>query len=166
MRNPKWARYWPDKVVVRIATIGHLGSWKAPGTWGSAMGLIFYATVIYPMSEFAAALFLIACSYFALGVCGEAEKRLKKVDPGEVILDEFVAMPICLLGLKSYMGQEYSALVLLTAFALFRFLDILKPLGIRRLQRYHGGFGVMADDVAAALIVCVALNLGVRLVVG
>lgn len=165
IRNPRWARYWPSNLVVRIATIGSLGRWKAPGTWGSVMGLIFYVTVIYPMSEFYGALLLAACCYFALGICGEAEKRLRKVDPGEIILDEFVAMPICLLGLKDYIGQSYSALVLLAAFVLFRILDILKPFGIKKLQRYHGGFGVVADDIAAALGVCLVLNVAVRLIV-
>ena len=109
---------------------------------------------------------LTAACYFAIGVCGEAEKRLKKVDPGMIILDEFVAMPICLLGLSGYMGQSYSALVLLAAFLLFRLFDILKPFGIKRLQRYHGGFGVVIDDVAAALMVCAIMNIGTRLILG
>ncbi len=166
MKNPRWARFWPEKVVVNLATIGSLGQLKAPGTWGSVMGVIFYVVFIAHLSDFAAALFLAAASYFAIGVCGEAEKRLKKVDPGEIILDEFVAMPMCLLGLSGYNAHPKYFLILLAAFLLFRFFDILKPLGIKKLQRYHGGFGVVVDDIAAALIVAVIMNVGVRYFLG
>lgn len=166
IKNPRWARYWPTRVVVNLATIGGLGSLKAPGTWGTLMGLVFYGSFIAHLSDFMGAIVLGAASYFAIGVCGEAERRLKKVDPGEIILDEFVSMPICLLGLSSYMGRSETWIIVLAAFALFRFFDILKPLGIRRLQRYHGGFGVVADDVAAGIVVCVIMNVGVRLWLG
>ena len=166
IRNPQWARYWPDRVVVNLATIGGLGSLRAPGTWGSFMGVVFYAAVIYHLALWIQALALVVACYVAIGVCGEAEKRLKKVDPGEIVLDEFVAMPICLLGMSSYMGHGYSALILLVGFALFRLFDIVKPFGIKRLQRYHGGFGVVADDVAAGLVVCVIMNVGTRLIFG
>lgn len=166
LKNPRWARYWSSRVVVNIATIGGMGSLKAPGTWGSAMGLIFYACIVVHMSDFAAALFLACAGYFAIGICGEAEKRLKKVDPGEIILDEFVSMPICLVGLNTFMGQSYSAIILLAAFILFRIFDIVKPFGIKKLQRYHGGFGVVADDIAAGIAVAVILNIGVRIWVG
>lgn len=164
IRNPRWARFWPDATVVRLATIGSLGSLKAPGTWGSLAGLLFYIAFIAHMSLVVGALFLAVCCYLAIGICGEAEKRLKKVDPGEIVLDEFVAMPICLLGMGPYFGQSYFWAILLAAFALFRLFDIWKPFGIRSLQRYYGGFGVVADDIAAALVVCGIMNIGVRLV--
>ena len=49
------------------------------------------------------------------------------------------------------------------AFCIFRFFDILKPLGINRIQRLPGGLGVVADDVAAALATCVVLNVIARI---
>ncbi|MDQ8185565.1 phosphatidylglycerophosphatase A [Pelagicoccus sp. SDUM812002] len=166
IKNPRWARFWPDRAVVNLATIGSLGQFKAPGTWGSAMGIVFYVVFVAHLSDFAAVLFLAAASYFAIGVCGEAEKRLKKVDPGEIILDEFVAMPICFLGLSGVNYHPHYFLILLAGFLLFRFFDILKPLGIKKLQRYHGGFGVVADDVAAGLVVAVIMNVGVHFWLG
>ncbi|MBK1879819.1 phosphatidylglycerophosphatase A family protein [Pelagicoccus mobilis] len=162
IKNPRWARYWPNKVVVNLATIGSLGQFKAPGTWGSLMGLVFYVAFISHLTDFAAALLLAVLSYVSIGICGEAEKRLQKVDPGEIILDEFVAMPICFIGLSAYGSHPMFFWIVAAGFALFRFFDIVKPLGIKKLQRYHGGFGVVADDVAAALIVAVILNVGVR----
>lgn len=165
MKNPRWARYWPDHVVTRIATIGSVGYLKAPGTWGSAVGVLLYVVVFNGISPFWELVLLAALFYFSVGICGEAEKRLKKVDPGEVIFDEIAAMPLCYFGLESYMGQSYTWMILLAGFGLFRFFDILKPLGIKKLQRYYGGFGVTIDDFAAAAVVAVILNVAVRLLV-
>ncbi len=165
IRNPQWPKYWPTHIVVRLATLGSLGKLKAPGTWGSLAGLLLYVVVYHQISLFSGVLLALASCYVAIGICGEAEKRLKKVDPGEVIFDEFIAMPFCLFGLKPYLGQHYSFFVILAAFALFRVFDILKPFGIKRLQRYYGGFGVVIDDVAAALATCLLMNVGMRIIV-
>lgn len=54
-------------------------------------------------------------------------------------------------------------MTLLAGFALFRFFDIAKPWGIARLQRLPGGWGVVVDDLAAALATCATLHLGVWL---
>jgi len=44
------------------------------------------------------------------------------------------------------------------AFAMFRFFDIKKPFGIKKLQLINGGVGIVADDVAAGVLVCAILN--------
>ena len=41
-KQPLWIKALPSSVVVNVATLGPLGSLKAPGTWGSAAGLAFY----------------------------------------------------------------------------------------------------------------------------
>ena len=164
IRNPRWPKYWPTHIVVRLATLGSLGKLKAPGTWGSLAGLLLYVLVFHHLTLFGSVLLALACCYVAIGICGEAEKRLNKVDPGEVIFDEFIAMPVCLFGLKPYLGHSYSFLVILAAFLLFRVFDIFKPLGIKRLQRYYGGFGVVIDDVAAALLTCLLMNVGMQFI--
>jgi phosphatidylglycerophosphatase A len=99
--------------------------------------------------------------YFAVALCGEAEFRLGRKDPGEVILDEFVVMPLCYLGFHfpDIAGAVPKIVVLLGGFAFFRLFDILKPFGIRRLQDLPGGWGVVIDDVAAALAACASLHL-------
>ncbi len=163
MRNPRWARYWTTNTVLRAATLGSLGNFKAPGTWGSATGVLFYLVIFYPTSDFMGAFLMLASCYFAVGICGEAEKRLKKVDPGEIIIDEVVAMPICFIGLKPFIADGHGAIVLIGGFLVFRVFDILKPFGIKKLQRYYGGFGVVIDDVVAGLATCAAMNVALRL---
>jgi phosphatidylglycerophosphatase A len=76
-----------------------------------------------------------------------------------VILDEFIAMPLCFLGWRALPAVLPTWAVLLAGFALFRLFDIWKPLGIRRLQALPGGWGVVADDLVAALAACATLHI-------
>ena len=162
LTQPKWPAVLPTKLVVGIATLGPVGmKLPAPGTWGSVAGLLYFLVFFrYARWEVIFAWAVIA-GYVAVAFCGEAEKRMGRKDPGQVILDEFIVMPLV------FMGWRFGALgfcsdwtVLLAGFALFRFYDILKPLGISRLQDWPGGWGVVVDDVAAALAACVTLHLG------
>jgi len=166
LASPSWTHRWPTGLVVALATLGPVGQrLPAPGTWGSAAGLLWVVAAFWwPRLGLACTLALaLASGYVAVAVCGEAETRLGKKDPGEIILDEFVAMPLCFLGWPALVGPLPVWAVLLAGFALFRLFDIAKPLGIARLQNLPGGWGVVIDDTAAALAACVTLHLAVRL---
>ncbi len=158
--QPAWTRPLPSGLVVATATLGPLGSrLPAPGTWGSAAGLLWFLVVF---ARLPALWFIPLCLlslYFAVAFCGEAELRLRQSDPGKIILDEVVALPLCFLDWPGLLRVMPHWAVLLAGFALFRFFDILKPLGISRLQRLPGGWGVVADDAAAALATCACLHL-------
>jgi phosphatidylglycerophosphatase A len=164
LEQPAWPRSLPTLLVVALATLGPVGrKLPAPGTWGSLAGLLYF-TVFFQRLNFAEN--LVASAAGALvGVifCGEAEIRLRKKDPGEVILDEFVAIPLCFLGWHALTLAAPAWAVLLSGFALFRFYDIAKPLGIRRLQKLPGGWGVVIDDTVAALATCGTLHVGMWL---
>jgi phosphatidylglycerophosphatase A len=102
----------------------------------------------------------VALSYVAVGLTGEASRRLGRSDPGEVNLDEFIVMPLVFLGWQAGPPAAWPAWAVLgLGFGLFRLFDILKPLGIARLQRWPGGWGIVADDFAAALAACACLHL-------
>ena len=47
---------------------------------------------------------------------------------------------------------------LLAAFILFRFFDILKPFGIRSMEKVHGGWGVMLDDILSGIYAGITLH--------
>jgi phosphatidylglycerophosphatase A len=108
-------------------------------------------------------LFSLIAIWFAVGICGEAEFRLGKRDPGEIVLDEFVVMPLCFIGWPTIAavlpGWAAPWLIYIAAFGLFRLFDITKPLGITKLQDLPGGWGVVFDDVAAALAACATLHI-------
>jgi phosphatidylglycerophosphatase A len=162
--QPLWPRALATRTVVNCATLGALGrKLPAPGTWGSLAGVLYFTVFFYRASAIGTLIATAIVGYIAVALCGEAEIRLGKKDPGEVILDEFVVMPLCFLGWASIVRVWPAWAVLLGGFALFRFYDILKPLGIRRLQVLPGGWGVVLDDVAAALAACATLHVGVWL---
>ncbi len=160
-----WARLLPSRLVVGVARLGPLGRrLPAPGTWGSLAGLLYYLVFFAPMRGFVGPVALgLAGLYLAVCFCGEAEVRLGRRDPGEIILDEFTAMPLCFIGWPYLIPAAPAWAILLGGFAFFRLFDIWKPLGIRRLQSLPGGWGVVADDVAAALAACGALHVSLAL---
>ncbi len=155
-----WTRFLPTKLVVSLATLGPVGKrLPAPGTWGSVAGLLYFTVFFAHLGIFPYLFFCAIACYLAVCLCGEAELRLGLRDPGKIILDEFVAMPLCFLDWQALTPVAPAWAVFLAGFALFRFYDILKPLGISRLQNLPGGWGVVADDLAAALASCASLHL-------
>ncbi|MES2694034.1 MAG: phosphatidylglycerophosphatase A [Verrucomicrobiota bacterium] len=162
LTQPAWPRVLPTKFVVACATLGPLGQrLPAPGTWGSAVGVGLFAVFLPHASIGAVLMVSVIAAYLAVGICGEAEVRLREKDPGKVILDEIIAMPLCFLGWRTLLHAAPPWALLVSGFLLFRFFDIVKPLGIKRLQTLPGGWGVVIDDVAAALVACATLHVGV-----
>lgn len=159
--QPDWPRRLPAKFVTAAATLGPLGTrLPAPGTWGSLAGLLYVLMFFRHLTALETFAVCLTMSYLAVGITGEAARRLGKTDPGEVILDEFVVMPLVFLGWRFGPGGVWPEWAgLLAGFALFRFYDILKPLGIRRLQAWPEGWGIVVDDFVAALAACGTLHL-------
>ena len=164
LARPEWPRRLATPTVLALARVGPCGRARhAPGTWGSVAGTLYFALLVAglrPLHTWEILLVTAAAFPLAVAICGEAEARLGKRDPGEVVLDEFIVIPLCFLGwsrLAASGPPEWA--LLLAGFALFRLFDILKPLGIARLQELPGGWGVVLDDVAAALATCGALHL-------
>ena len=149
--------------VLACARLGPLGSLPAPGTWGSAAGVAFYALLFHGYNSAGRwetfALLALVSAAFATLVCHLAELFLKKKDPGEVILDEFVAMPLVFVGFGGVLRTAPHVWAwYLAGFLLFRLFDITKPLGIDALQRVGGGFGIVVDDLLAAVYACASLH--------
>ncbi len=159
MRKHLWVKLLPDSVVINAATLGPVGNWSlAPGTLGSLAGLIWFSMAYWNLNYLATLLFALFCTYLAIQLCWEAENRLEMRDPPRLVLDEFVVIPFCFMGMQHLLHSGIGWLALLLGFGFFRFYDIWKPLGIRRLQDLPGGIGVVADDVAAAVATCITLH--------
>ena len=164
LTQPTWTRRWPSALVVNLATLGPVGRrLPAPGTWGSLVGVGYFWFGFAGLSATWTVMLSALAAYVAVAICGEAEIRLRRQDPGDVVLDECVAIPWCFLGWPALVAVVPVWVALLAGFALFRFFDIAKPWGIASLQRLPGGWGVVVDDLAAALATCATLHLGVWL---
>ena len=124
----------------------------APGTAGAIMGILilFGWQSITPTGYFQDHSFiplLIMVVIFTLVgvfVTDQVEKDWGP-DPSRVVIDEIVGVWIAVL----WVPDTWTNWIL--GFVLFRFFDIAKPLGIRRLEKIKGGWGVMLDDVLAGV---------------
>lgn len=135
-----------------LATVGGLGRAPlAPGTAGSLAGLALYWAAWRAGSWVP---FLVFAVVFAAGfwAAGSFEQASGRKDPPEVVVDELAGQLLCLL------GWEPTLAVMGVALVVFRALDIAKPW--RGLESLPGGWGMMADDLAAGAVGWAALALG------
>ncbi|HYM23277.1 MAG TPA: phosphatidylglycerophosphatase A [Vicinamibacterales bacterium] len=144
------------RVAIAIATslgVGYIP--VAPGTFGSAAGLLLWA--VLPSSAVVQSVAIVVL--FAAGSWSGtiAERHFGRTDPGQVVIDEVMGMLITLFLVP------VNGIGAVVAFLLFRAADIVKPYPANRLERLHGGLGVMADDGMAAVYANLALRLGVWL---
>jgi phosphatidylglycerophosphatase A len=145
------------RLAVFLATAGYAGYCPiAPGTVGSAVGLVVYAAIrwgqspVLPIVEL-----LVILSLFAAGVWAStaAERYFGGIDPGPIVVDEVVGMLMTLAFIPVGLSGA------LAGFVLFRIFDVIKPFPARRFEALHGGLGVMADDAMAAIYANVSLRL-------
>lgn len=125
---------------------------KAPGTFGSLVGLPLFwliAAFSFPIQlAMITALFIIGI-YF----CDVTGKALGVVDHGGIVWDEIVAMMLVL----TFAPMQWQWW--LVAFLLFRLFDIWKPYPIRQCDaKLKNGFGVMFDDLLAAIYAIISLK--------
>ena len=141
------------RFAVFLATVGYCGYFPiAPGTVGSAAGLVLYLVVWWaqsPLVEVSLILGLFASGVWAGTI---AERYFGGIDPGPIVLDEVVGMLVTLAFIP------VGAWGAVAGFVLFRVFDVLKPFPARRLESLHGGLGVMADDAMAAIYANLSLR--------
>ncbi len=130
----------------------------APGTVGSAIAII----AIWLLPEFPWwGLLAVASVGFFLGVWASQQAEEKwGHDAGRINWDEAIGMLISVTALpKTWIAY-------LTAFLLFRLLDIVKPFPANVSQKLPGGWGVMMDDMIAAVYCNLALQMVFRMIIG
>lgn len=170
---PLWA-----KLIATGFGVGYLK--PAPGTWGSLAAALILAAIFRPWSPEGGWVIysawrnplivglLLSGVYTALGV--PAATRFARasgiLDPSRVVIDEFAGQTLAYTGLISWALFDWRAWG--AGFLLFRLFDIWKPWPIRKLEHFPGGWGIMADDLAAGALaaICLALLLRFHLLPG
>lgn len=162
-----------NRVAYHVATVLGLGDrLPAPGTTAGSLPAtlgwwLAMVVLVDPVSRLAATVagtvVVVLVGIWAAGV--ESERR-GAVDPGPVVIDEVAGQWLALL--PALLLLEHPTPVSLgvsaaAGFVLFRLFDVAKPWPVRRLERLPGGFGIVADDLAAgvlaALVLAVALSM-------
>lgn len=144
-----------------IATLGGIGCVPLmPGTAGAFVGCgVWVLTTLLPGSLWWQLGMIAVLVSLGVWVTGRAERELGVVDAREIVIDEAAGAVLVFLGLSARLVTFAVGMIA------FRFFDIVKPFPISRLQRLPGGWGIVADDVAAALVSTVIVR-GVLLLLG
>jgi len=124
----------------------------APGTLASFITVIIYKYALHKLIwPYVLILFLLT---YILGVITSSKyTSLTNIDdPGEVVIDEVLGQLVALFMLKP------SWLLILSAFLLFRFFDIIKPFYIKRAEKFSRGWGIMLDDIIAGIYTNILIN--------
>ena len=154
-----------DLLSIMVTTFFGSGmSPKAPGTMGSLAATV----AVYPMAILAKNyldgtlyryFFFIAAIIVFFGAIHFVNKAMKDTgteDPSWSVIDEVCGIfmtfafinPVFITNMGSV---AFTIPLLLIGFGLFRFFDILKPLGIHRFEKFPGAWGVMADDLLGGI---------------
>jgi phosphatidylglycerophosphatase A len=153
-----------DWAAIVIATAFGAGfSPKAPGTAGSIVGVIIYLLIeaMHAGAYYPHVILLL----FVVGIWASSRvEHLWGHDAQRIVIDEVVGQMIT-FGIAAGRYQ-LSAFYIILGFGLFRLFGITKPFPIRRLERFKGGLGVVADDVGAGLYALAVLTLIRHLFVG
>jgi len=128
-----------------IATVFRVGYFPlAPGSWASLFALAAW----YILPELSSVVYLaVLGGLLILGILTSRNysAHTERVDPSEVVIDEWLGMWIALFAIPKVLTW------MTVSFLLFRFFDVTKITPVRNMERMHGGWGIMMDDVAAGL---------------
>ncbi|MDQ3022255.1 MAG: phosphatidylglycerophosphatase A [Bacteroidota bacterium] len=119
------------------------------GTIGSLASLIiFFFDIFYNPVVL---LILILLTFF-IGIY-TSERMIKRYgdDPSVIVIDEAVGMWLTILIFISFPGTDLSWFYILVCFLSFRIFDILKLQPARYYDNLKTAYGIMMDDIIAAV---------------
>jgi phosphatidylglycerophosphatase A len=132
----------------------------APGTAGSLAILIVY-WICPEISALQLIMIIIGLTVLGIYTAAITEKEMKKKlgsdkgnDPGIIVIDEIIGMLIALLFIPK------TTFFLIIVFILFRIFDIAKPYPARKMEKLHGGWGIVLDDVVAGIYANIVIQIG------
>ncbi len=140
-----------NRFIATAAGIGYLP--LAPGTWAAVVTAIIWFLLSQsfpqlPVWQTPVIIFIIAAGIYSSGkLITEKDK-----DPGYIVIDEVAGMLITLLFVPPTI-LNYSIGLLL-----FRIFDILKPFGIKKMEKMQMGWGIMSDDILAGVYSTIILR--------
>ena len=123
----------------------------APGTAGSAVGLLFVwaMSTLSLTGQIAAIVLVTLLSMIAADIVA---KSVGLKDPGLIVADEIAGMMVTMVAIP----LTTTSVVL--GFILFRVMDTVKPPPARQFEHFKGGVGIVADDLMAGVYAQLALR--------
>jgi len=137
-----------------IATLGPIGYLTASGTVATLLALPCMYWLRINLDRFQYGVLLMLFFIMTIVIISCALSRFKRMDdPSEIVLDEVLG---CFI---TFFDVPLSTASIIMGFMLFRFFDILKIGGVRYAERLVGAWGIVLDDVVAAVLSCLILRL-------
>ncbi len=125
-----------------------------PGSWGTLPGML----LCWAMQPLHPALYLVlvlVLAWAGVHLATEVEKEFGKKDPGAIVIDEILAFPLTMFLIPLSLGT------MALGFFLNRLMDTVKLWPCRSLQILPGGWGIMLDDLVAAVYSCLLMHAAV-----
>ncbi len=151
------------KFFTLLGTMGGVGYVPIlPGTAGTGIGVIIYlifskiGVLSNPLSYLVMLVIFVGAGVWISGRCNQ---YFKGNDNSSIVIDEVGGFLIAMFALP------FSMRFLLLGFILFRTFDITKPFKIEKIQKLPGGWGIMADDIAAGILANLVLQAS-RMILG
>ncbi|HOK96504.1 MAG TPA: phosphatidylglycerophosphatase A [Anaerohalosphaeraceae bacterium] len=140
-----------EELLTTVFGLGKLPA--APGTFGSLASVLLYLLLgyVYPSANWYVMALLAALGTW---VCIEYGPQMTaitgKKDPPEVVADEAAGQALVMLAI-TLLNPAKICNAGVTGFVLFRLFDIFKPFPCKQLEKLKGGYGILADDLMAAV---------------
>ena len=138
------------KIIASVAGVGYMRG-------GGSFAAIIYCIVWFLLpAGYSQSLWQVVITFIIIAIGVWSADKVDAIwgkDSSRVVIDEVAGMAITLLFVPA------NIFFLLIGLVLFRFFDIVKPLGIRRMEKLPKGWGVMADDVLAGIYSLVVMQL-------
>jgi len=141
------------KIAKIIATCFGIGYFPvAPGTFTSFAVVLLYKFFLYKLDWPYFLLLVLILFFSGVMISTRVAAELKSKDPRIIVVDEALGQLLILFNMNP------SWFNVLLAFVLFRFFDIIKPYPIKKVENFPQGWGIMMDDIVAAVFGGILIN--------
>jgi len=137
------------KILATFFGVGYFP--LAPGTITSFIIVILYKYYLHSLSWPLYLILLIFCFFIGVIASTKYSSDLREKDPRKIVIDEACGQLFVLFQLPD------SWLLLILGFFLFRLFDIIKPYPVNKAEKLTKGWGIMMDDIVAAVYAALIL---------
>lgn len=138
------------RVISTIFGIGYLPAF--PGTAASAITVLIYYFFLHGFHWIFYISFLLIIFFLGVYFSLVIQKDSDEEDPSKIVIDEVCGQMAALFLVPSRIFY------LILAFLLFRFIDIVKPFSLKKIELLPGGWGVMVDDLVAGVLTALIVH--------
>jgi len=144
-----------SKIIATFFGVGYFP--VAPGTLTSLIVVLLYKFYLHRLSWPIYLLLLFLVFLVGIFTSTKYSSELKKQDPRKIVIDEAFGQLLVLFRIGESWGTGW--LPLLACFLLFRIFDIIKPYPIKKVETLPEGWGIVMDDLVAAVYAGIIIHL-------